>query len=306
MLAGIVLAEPAAAATLRRLARRPRAAPMDASSSRSARRALFGGMTVALRPALARRRDPLWGRSSPSMPALGVALVAATIRRLERRRRVAVRARRNSRARRLADPVHLAIREAGPSRASATVGMAPLFAVTFALVLLGEPLVAGIALGAVLIVGGGVVLASERGAARARKTIGLVFALAGAVAFALRDTFVRWLVSEATDVAPVLAASGPRCDRTVVSLAFVAGDGSRHPPAASRSSRPGSSASRTCRSTRRSSAAGSASSRRSSRPSRSGASGSRGWSCGSRSASAPARGRRLLVVAGGILIGLYR
>ena len=33
-----------------------------------------------------------------------------------------------------------AVRDAGPSRASATVGMAPLFAVTFAAVILDEPL----------------------------------------------------------------------------------------------------------------------------------------------------------------------
>ena len=56
----------------------------------------------------------------------------------------------------------LAIRDAGPSRASATVGMAPLFAVTFAALLLGEPIAAGVALGA-LLVAGGIVLASESG-----------------------------------------------------------------------------------------------------------------------------------------------
>ena len=74
---------------------------------------------------------------------------------------MAVRARRHPRAGVSQVLFTLAIRDAGPSRASATVGMAPLFAVTFAVVLLGEPLAAGIALGALLIVGGGIVLASE-------------------------------------------------------------------------------------------------------------------------------------------------
>jgi drug/metabolite transporter (DMT)-like permease len=100
----------------------------------------------------------------------------------------------------------LAIREAGPSRTSATVGMAPLFAVTFAIVLLGEPLVAGILLGAVLIVGGGVLLASESGRPEHVKTRGLVLALAAALVFAFRDTLVRWVAVDST-VAPELAIS---------------------------------------------------------------------------------------------------
>ena len=44
-------------------------------------------------------------------------------------------------------------------------------------------------------------LASESGRPEHVKTIGLVFALAGALAFALRDTFVRWVAID-TDVAP--------------------------------------------------------------------------------------------------------
>ena len=41
--------------------------------------ALFGGMTVVLRPAIARGDDPLVGAFLTVLPALGVALVAATI-----------------------------------------------------------------------------------------------------------------------------------------------------------------------------------------------------------------------------------
>jgi len=100
----------------------------------------------------------------------------------------------------------LAIRDAGPSRASATVGMAPLFAVTFAVVLLGEPLAAGILIDALLIVTGGILLASEGGRPEHVKTIGLVFALSAAGVFAFRDTFVRWLSID-TDVSPELAIS---------------------------------------------------------------------------------------------------
>jgi drug/metabolite transporter (DMT)-like permease len=84
--------------------------------------------------------------------------------------------------------------------------MAPLFAVTFAVVLLGEPLVAGILLGAVLIVAGGILLASEGGRPEHVKTIGLVFALGAASVFASRDTLARWLAVDA-DVSPELAIS---------------------------------------------------------------------------------------------------
>ena len=56
----------------------------------------------------------------------------------------------------------LAIRDAGPSRASATVGMAPLFAVTFAVVAARRAARRpGSRSAPCLIVGGGIVLASE-------------------------------------------------------------------------------------------------------------------------------------------------
>lgn len=169
--------------------------------------ALFGGMTVALRPAIARGDDPLVGAFFTVLPALCVALVAAVIVGDWNVAAVWPFALAGILGPGISQVLFtLAIRDAGPSRASATVGMAPLFAVTFAAVLLGEPLVAGIVLGAVLIVSGGVLLASETDRPDHVKTIGLVFALAGAFVFAFRDTFVRWLAVDAK-VAPELAIS---------------------------------------------------------------------------------------------------
>lgn len=169
--------------------------------------ALFGGMTVALRPALARGDDPFVGAFFTIVPALCVALVAATIVGDWNVRAVWPFALAGLLAPGVSQILFtVAIRDAGPSRTSATVGMAPLFAVTFAVVLLDEPLVAGIALGAVLIVSGGVVLASESGRPDHVKTIGLLLALAAALVFALRDTLVRWVAID-TDVAPELAIS---------------------------------------------------------------------------------------------------
>jgi drug/metabolite transporter (DMT)-like permease len=169
--------------------------------------ALFGGMTVALRPALARGDDPFVGALFTIVPALGVALVAAAIVGDWNVRAAWPFAVAGILAPGVSQILFtVAIRDAGPSRTSATVGMAPLFAVTFAIVLLGEPLVAGIALGAVLIVGGGIVLAGESGRPDHVKTVGLVLALGAALVFAFRDTLVRWVAVD-TDVAPELAIS---------------------------------------------------------------------------------------------------
>jgi drug/metabolite transporter (DMT)-like permease len=100
----------------------------------------------------------------------------------------------------------LGVREAGPARASVTVGVAPLFSVAIALVLLGEPVVAGVLAGAVLIVGGGVILVGERDRPLHVRRIGLVYALVSAFVFASRDNLVRWLATD-SQVSPALAAA---------------------------------------------------------------------------------------------------
>jgi drug/metabolite transporter (DMT)-like permease len=169
--------------------------------------ALFGGMTVALRPALAAGGDPLAGALFTVLPALGVALVSAVVAGDWDVKAVWPFALAGVLAPGTSQILFtFAVREAGPSRTSATVGMAPLFAVTFAILLLDEPLVAGILLGAVLIVGGGLLLASESGRPEHVKPIGLALALLAALTFALRDTLVRWVAVD-TDVAPELAIS---------------------------------------------------------------------------------------------------
>lgn len=100
----------------------------------------------------------------------------------------------------------LSVRDAGPSRSSVVVGTAPLFAVAIALVALGEPLDPGLVAGALLIVGGGIALMTERRRPERFRRIGLVFALGCTVLFATRDNVVRWLSGD-TEVEPALAAS---------------------------------------------------------------------------------------------------
>ena len=178
--------------------------------------ALFGGMTVALKVALARGGNADTGALLTILVALAVALPFALAQG--------------------ADPGELwpfalagllgpgisqllftfAIRDAGPSRTSVVVGTAPLFSVAIALGLLDEPARAGLIAGAVLIVVGGMLLVGERTRPEHVKRVGLLFALLATVVFAVRDNVVRWLAVE-TDAAPPGAAAAA----TLAAGAFV-------------------------------------------------------------------------------------
>jgi drug/metabolite transporter (DMT)-like permease len=87
--------------------------------------------------------------------------------------------------------VTVGIREAGSSRASVAFGMAPLFAVSIAVLVFDERPGAVVLFGALLIVLGGVALAVEPERPRHVRRIGIAFALVGAALFALRDNLVR-------------------------------------------------------------------------------------------------------------------
>jgi drug/metabolite transporter (DMT)-like permease len=99
-----------------------------------------------------------------------------------------------------------AIRDVGASRASVTIGTAPLFSVAIALVFLGEPVIAGVVVGAVLIVAGGALLLSEPRRPAQLRLAGYGFALTAAVIFATRDSLIRRLGTHAVHVDPGLAA----------------------------------------------------------------------------------------------------
>jgi drug/metabolite transporter (DMT)-like permease len=115
-----------------------------------------------------------------------------------------------------------AVRDAGASRTSVTVGTAPLFAIAIAFVFLDEPLVAGLVLGAALIVAGGFLLVSEPWRPEHFRRLGLLFALGGTIAFATRDNLVRWLGTEVTDVEPGLAAFATMLAGAGLAAGFVA------------------------------------------------------------------------------------
>ncbi len=179
---------------------------MDAVVLALASAALFGAMTVALRFALARVADAEVGALWTIVAAFVITLPFAAAGDVDLGGiwPFLLAGVLGPGASQLL--FTLAVRDAGPSRTSVTVGTAPLFSVAIALLLLDEPAKAGVLVGALLIVVGGVLLVGESGRPEHVKWIGLGFALAATVVFAVRDNLVRHLSLD-TDVEPALAAA---------------------------------------------------------------------------------------------------
>jgi drug/metabolite transporter, DME family len=178
--------------------------------------ALFGGMTIAVRVGLRDGGDAAGAALATVLPALGVALVAASFRHDVHH----------------VWPFFLAgllapgasqvlftvgVREIGASRTSVTVGAAPLVAVAIALVFLGEPLRLPLVVGALAVVTGGILLAAERDRPGHLRGRGLLYAGAAAMLFATRDNIVRALHAHAT---PETAAAATLVAGTLVAAAW--------------------------------------------------------------------------------------
>ena len=158
--------------------------------------ALFGAMTVAIRLGMAGLPDAAAATFATILPAAVVVFAAAFVRHDPHG------AWPFFLAGLLAPGVSqvfftLGIREIGASRASVTVGSAPLVAVVIAVVVLGEPLRVPLALGAAAIVAGGVLLAAERDRPGHLRARGLAFAALCAMLFAIRDNLARGLHHDA-------------------------------------------------------------------------------------------------------------
>jgi drug/metabolite transporter (DMT)-like permease len=182
--------------------------------------ALFGMMTVAIRFALVRVADAEVGALLTILVALAVALPVAAAGDVE-----LSGAWPFLLAGILGPGISqilftLAIRDAGPSRTSVTVGTAPLFSIAIALTLLDEPAKAGVLVGAILIVVGGIALVREPGRPEHVKWIGLGFALGATVVFAVRDNILRHLSLD-TEVEPALAASATLAAAAVTVAAWL-------------------------------------------------------------------------------------
>jgi drug/metabolite transporter (DMT)-like permease len=191
--------------------------------------ALFGSMTVALRFALAREPDAEAGALHTIAVALLVTLpfVAAGEIDLTGIWPFLLAGVLGPGGSQLL--FTLAVRDAGPSRTSVTVGTAPLFSVAIALVFLDEPAKAGVIAGAVLIVFGGILLVREPGRPEHVKWIGLGFALGATIIFAVRDNLVRHLSLD-TNVEPALAAAATLFAGGVTVAAWLLLSRRRRPP----------------------------------------------------------------------------
>ncbi|MGI8885734.1 MAG: DMT family transporter [Gaiellaceae bacterium] len=195
---------------------------MDAVALALLAAAFYGALTVALRPALARGTSAELGALLTVIPAFAVALVAAVLRSDWDVGGVWAFALAGILGPGLSQTLFtLGVRDAGPARSSVVIGTAPLFSVAIALLLLDEPVAAGVLAGGTLIVGGGVLLVGERSRPQHVKRIGLIYALAATVIFAARDNLVRWL-SVDTDVSPELAAAVTLGSGTLVIAIWVA------------------------------------------------------------------------------------
>jgi drug/metabolite transporter (DMT)-like permease len=114
----------------------------------------------------------------------------------------------------------LAIRDAGPSRASILIGIAPLMSVAIALALLGEPFQPLLMLGTALVVAGGAALARERSRPEHFRALGAFLALVCAALFAVRDNVARWAARE-THPPPLVATTASLLGAFTVILVYL-------------------------------------------------------------------------------------
>jgi drug/metabolite transporter (DMT)-like permease len=186
----------------------------------------FGAMTVSLRAALKRHPEPDVGAVASTVVAALVAVVAIAFERGGGEAASAKELAVFAVAGLLAPGVSqifftVAVKEAGASRTSVVAGTAPLFAATLAIVLLDEPFEWALALGAVLIVGAGVLLVGDTARSLDFRLVGIGYALLATSLFTSRDVVVRWY-SEDAALASVEAAAAALSAGALVMLAWAA------------------------------------------------------------------------------------
>jgi drug/metabolite transporter (DMT)-like permease len=175
----------------------------------SASAALFGAMAVAIRFALRRTDDPELGALATSTIALAITAAIGLVARPGGSYApgdiwpfLAAGAIAPGSSQIL---FMRAVREAGAARTAVLMGTAPLASVAIALTVLGEPVQGPLIAGAGLIVAGGIALAGERVRPADFRRLGVIFAVAATLLFAVRDNLLRWL-AEDTDVRALVTA----------------------------------------------------------------------------------------------------
>lgn len=112
------------------------------------------------------------------------------------------------------------VRLAGPSRAAILIGVAPLVSALLAILFLSEPVRAGLVVGTVIVVAGGLSLAGERARPSEFRAIGAAAALVCAIMFGVRDNLVREAARH-TDAAPLAATAATLLGAVLVLAAYV-------------------------------------------------------------------------------------
>jgi drug/metabolite transporter (DMT)-like permease len=113
-----------------------------------------------------------------------------------------------------------AIAAIGASRTAILIGVSPLLSALFAITLLGEPLRAGLVLGTIAVVGGGLALVTSRSAAARLTAIGAGAGVVAAALISARDNFVRW-ADTGNSVPGVVAAAVLLASATVLIVAIL-------------------------------------------------------------------------------------
>jgi uncharacterized membrane protein len=98
------------------------------------------------------------------------------------------------------------VQDVGASRSAIVMSVSPLFSALIAITFLNEPFRVALAVGTLLIVGGGIALAWERERPPDFRALGMAVALVGALLQAGRDNAVRGVIGE-RDVPPLLAGT---------------------------------------------------------------------------------------------------
>lgn len=114
-----------------------------------------------------------------------------------------------------------AVRGTGASRTAILIGTAPLISALLAVALLDEPVRAGLAVGTVLVVAGGMALARERARPEEWHVLGALFAIACAALFGVRDNVVRWAAERDAQPPLLTATAAALLAATAFALTYV-------------------------------------------------------------------------------------
>jgi drug/metabolite transporter (DMT)-like permease len=187
--------------------------------------ACFGSLTVAVRWGIRRGADPevgaLVAATTAAAVSVMVALPSLTTHTVDGDALVPFLAAGLIAPGASQIALTFAVADVGPSRAAILMGTAPLMSVLTALALLDEPFHLMLLVGTLLIVFGGIALASEPQRPEHLRVRGAALALLCAALFTARDNLVRWAARD-VHPPPLVAAATSLIAAAVLILLYLA------------------------------------------------------------------------------------